>query len=135
MKAQEYLNSLIKEAKLLIENSQKIKSENSSLFEEQDISKVDSEILYKVSAVINDAQTAFKKVSEFIFFCKNIEIELDISELSDAQGLSEFVTKYIPYDLNTSVNENGDVEVKKENYAEKLKVYKNTISALSNISK
>lgn len=130
MNIQEYLETLINEAKILMDVSQKMKSENSNIFEISNIEDTNAEELFKVSAVVSDTQVAFRKIAEFIYFCKNIELELDISKISDVQGLAEFVTKYIPYDLNTIITEEGKAEVKKENYSEKLKIYRNTVSAL-----
>lgn len=134
MDAQEYLNSIISSIKVLSEKTNIIKQEHPEYFT-SDVSNVENiEDLLKSSLIINDLKTSFEKVADFLYFCNKLDIEIDKSVLGDVSGLSSFVTSYNPYESNTSVNSNGELNIIMDNYSEKLDMFKKTYNALEKIT-
>ena len=72
---------------------------------------------FKTSQIINDTQTIFSKIASYIYFCNKINIELNIENLSNVKGLSEFITSYKPFNTDYLITSEGktDIRDKKEN--------------------
>ena len=98
MEAQEYFDKLLEEVKIFSKKSNETKQEYIDLFPEslkteEEVSKyileMDDESLRKYfnsSQILLDTQTMFLKVASFADFCKNLNIEVDISNIFEVKG-------------------------------------------------
>lgn len=55
------------------------------------------DIYYEFGMISNDFKTQRNKLLDFVFFCKILKVEIDVSSLKDVKGLLEFSKEYIPY--------------------------------------
>lgn len=145
MKAQEYLDNLIEECKVFSDKSVEYKDIYAKLFpgikDEKDVktkilSMDDEELLnyYKSSQVMLDVQTIFTKVASFIYFCKHIDIELDLNKVNEIGPLANYISNYIPFNTEFITNSDGELKEKKsKEFDKKFGEFKNSIGKVINI--
>ena len=139
MEAQEYFDKLLEEVKIFSKKSNETKQEYIDLFPEslkteEEVSKyileMDDESLRKYfnsSQILLDTQTMFLKVASFADFCKNLNIEVDISNIFEVPGLSEFVTMREQFDTEFIVKEDKIIEKNSSRMTEKFKIFKQSL--------
>lgn len=139
MEAQEYFDKLLEEVKIFSKKSNETKQEYIDLFPEslkteEEVSKyileMDDESLRKYfnsSQILLDTQTMFLKVAAFADFCKNLNIEVDISNIFEVPGLSEFVTMREQFDTEFIVKEDKIIEKNSSRMEEKFKIFKQSL--------
>lgn len=123
MKAQEYLDSLIEECRIYTDKSIEYKDIYSKLFPDlkgpddvkAKILAMDNDELFqyfKSSQVMLDVQTVYGRLASFIYFCKHIDLELDLSKLTDINGLANFISTYVPFNTEYITTSEGDIKEK-----------------------
>lgn len=145
MKAQEYLDTLIEECKIFSEKSIEYKDVYAKLFpnvkdntdvKEKILGMNDEELLdyFKSSQVMLDVQTTFTKVASFIYFCKHIDIELDLTKVNDIGNLANFISNYVPFNTEFVTNSEGEIKEKQsKEFNKKFAEFKNSIGKVINI--
>jgi hypothetical protein len=145
MKAQEYLDSLIEECKIFSEKSIEYKDVYAKLFPDaKDNNDVKAQILsmnddslleyFKASQVMLDVQTVFTKVASFIYLCKHIDIELDLSKIQEVNRLADFISTYIPFNTEFVTNSEGNIKEKQsKEFNKKFAEFKNSIGKVIDI--
>lgn len=137
MELQEYLNTAIEECKIFSKKSEESRNEFPNFFEmdNKDIGKMNKEEmdqLYNISMVIGNTQILFTKVASILYIGKHIGTQLDIEKLSEVQGLTEFVSNYIPFNTDFTTTSEGELEIKnKKENIEKRKEFEVRIKAIS----
>lgn len=137
MESQIYLDDLIKEAGRYIHKTNEFREKFPEFFNnytgESILSMSDDKMseFFKTSQIINDTQTLFNKISSFLYFCKKVNIDLNIEKLTDVKGLSEFISSYTPFQTDYLITESGEMNIvnKKENSL-KLEEFKKSIKNL-----
>lgn len=118
MEAQEYLKKITQELSSFMEASDKNRENFPEFFNNYSKEslltigdeKMDS--FYKTSQVLNDTQILFTKLASFIYFCKKINIELDLSEVIQIKGMSDFLSIYEPFTTDNTIDEEGEFKIK-----------------------
>lgn len=139
MTAQEYLDKIIDECKVFALSATESKQKYMKLFPEaktnEDISKIITEMddnslreYFQSSQSLADIQNVFAKVASFIQFCKILEIELDLSKVSEVENLTQFISVYQPFDTDYIVSENSLKEKDKKRTDQKFEAFKQSIS-------
>jgi len=145
MKAQEYLDTLIEECRIFSEKSIDYKDVYAKLFSDaKDDNDVKKQILemnddllleyFKASQVMLDIQTVFTKVASFIYLCKHIDIELDLSKVKEVNRLADFISSYIPFNTEFVTDSEGNIKEKKsKEFNKKFVEFKNSIGKVIDI--
>ena len=138
MENQKYLENLIEECKVFNAKSLANQKEYLELFPEtMDESKISDVILsmndedmmkyFKASQGQLDNQVMFTKIASFIYFCKQTNIELDLSKLSEVERLVEFVSVYSPFETDYIVDDNNLKEKNIKKTELKFQGFKNSL--------
>jgi hypothetical protein len=138
MKAQEYLESLIEECKVYNDKSIQYKDIYAKLFPDlKGADEVKARILemneeelfeyFKSSNVALDVQKVFDKLASFIYFCKHIEIELDLTKLTEINSLANFISSFTPYKTELIVSDGELKEKNSKEFQKKFIAFKNSI--------
>lgn len=118
MEAQEYLKKTAQELSSFMEASDKNREKFPEFFNnysKESLLTIDDEKMdsfYKTSQVLNDTQILFTKLASFIYFCKKINIELDLSEVIQIKGMSDFLSIYEPFATDNTIDEEGEFKIK-----------------------
>ena len=134
MEAQEYLKKLTQEVVSFIEASDKNREEFPEFFNNYSkeslltLSDEKMDSFYRTSQVLNDTQILFSKIASFIYFCKKIKIDLDLSEVIQIKGMSDFLSIHEPFSTDNTVDTDGEFKIKDPKKDElKLKEFKKNI--------
>lgn len=145
MESQKYLENLIEECKVFNTKSLEDQKEYLEIFpnttEESDVRKSimgmsDENLLkyFKASQGQLDNQTMFMKIASFIYFCKQINLELDLDRLSEVEGLINFISVYQPFSTEYIVEENTLKEKNISKTNSKFKEFKNSLNKAINMA-
>lgn len=119
--AQKYLDTLLEEAKKRITSVDNLVDTKSELFKklekEDDIDYVE---LYKVSSEIQDAKVYFSKIASYLYFLEQLDIHVDTGAIKDVKGLPDFIVNYIPFEVVTTVDDEGVVKLIKADIDDEL---------------
>lgn len=118
MEAQEYLDELISESKTFFEELSTLRTDFPEFFNNftvQYISTLKGDKMqeyFKISQIMNDNQISFNKIASYLEFCSKIGIELDLTKLSEIQGLTEFISNFKPFETDFIKTSEGKLEIK-----------------------
>jgi hypothetical protein len=90
---------------------------------------------FKSSQGLADVQTIFSKIASFIYFCKHIGVELDVSKTSEVENLNQFISVYKPFETEFVIVENNLKEKDQKRFKEKFAAFKNSIGLAINMTK
>lgn len=138
MKSQKYLDSLVQDCIDRLNHTTKLQENNPELFNiDMDIDNLDDdtfERVYKVSILINDSKTAYAKLASFLDFCKQMDIELDLSVIKDVKGISGFLEGYKPFEMYSS-KVGDEYEVTLPDYDQAFDLFKDSFKTFRNASR
>lgn len=119
MDQQKYLNDITDKAILYLKAVEKNKNDFSNMFNNNDTStllefveSLDDEQLYnyfKISQMSLDLHNIFTEIGSFIYFCKKMGAELDLSVLNKSDKLVSFVSSFQPFKPEFIPNEDGEL--------------------------
>lgn len=142
MKAQEYLDTLIEECRIFDEKSSEYKNVYAKLFPnvtdvKAEILKMDNEQLYdyfKSSQAMLDIQVVFTKLANFLYFCKHIDIELDLTKIQEIGNLANFISNFIPFNTEFITTSEGELKEKKsKEFDKKFEIFKSSVDKVTNL--
>lgn len=145
MDAQKYLDSLIDECKIYSNKSVEYKEYYIKSFPDISDSEEIKEVIlamndeqlfeyFKSSQLMVDLQTYFNKISSFIYFCKNINIELNLEKLNDINSLTNFVSNMIPFNTENTITSEGEIKEKNiQGFKNKFEEFKNSLNKVINV--
>ena len=146
MKAQEYLDTLIEECRIFNEKSIEYKDIYAKLFPDvTDNTDARTKILamkddelkeyFKSSQVMLDVQSIFMKLASFVYFCKHIDIELDLNKIQDVPNLPNFIANFVPFHTELFTNSEGEIKEKQsKEFNKKFEVFKSSVGKITNIT-
>jgi uncharacterized protein YeaO (DUF488 family) len=118
MEAQLYLDELISESKTFFEELSNLRKDFPEFFNNftaQYISTLKGDKMqeyFKISQIMNDNQITFNKIASYLEFCSKIGIKLDLTKLSEIQGLTEFISNFKPFETDFIKTSEGKLEIK-----------------------
>lgn len=144
MTAQKYLDELVETCKIYSNKSNEYREVYAKLFPDinsendvrQRVAKMNDEELYeyfKSSQLVLAIQMIFNKTASFIYFCKNIDVELNIEGLNDVNGLMNFVLNYVPFNSEYTISEGDIKEKNKKEFDKKFQEFKKSIGVVINM--
>lgn len=141
MTAQLYLEEILNESLFFYKKMEEHRKEFPEFFENfskdsaLNLPEDKLESLFKTSQLINDNQVQFDKVASFVYFCSKLKIELDLSKISEINGLNKFVINFKPFETDNVKGNNDELEIKnkKENDS-KFKSFKDNFLNILNIN-
>ena len=81
-----------------------------------------------------DVQAIFMKLASFIYFCKHLEIELDLTKVKDVPNLPVFIANFVPFNTEFFTNSEGEIKEKQsKEFNKKYEVFKSSVGKVTGI--